>query len=98
MEKVIKNRLDVFSTPMSFRDPKTWWILSLLPQGLYTVSIRLNLRAKKVLKKKKEKKRKTVPKGKSQMTTAPLTLDWITSPVVPHWQLSSGRPHCEADQ
>jgi hypothetical protein len=23
-KKVIKNRLDVFSTPMSFRDPKTW--------------------------------------------------------------------------
>ena len=48
--------LDDFSTPMSFRDPKTWWILSLLPQGLYTVSIRLNLRAKKVLKKKKKEK------------------------------------------
>ena len=96
MEKVIKNMLDDFSTPMSFRDPKTWWILSLLPQGLYTVSIRLNLRAKKVLKKKKKKSK--VPKGKSQMTTAPLTLDWITSPVVPHWQLSSGRAHCGADQ
>ena len=23
-KKVIKNRLDVFATPMSFRDPKTW--------------------------------------------------------------------------
>ena len=49
MEKVIKNRLDVFSTPMSFRDPKTWWILSLLPQGLYTISIKLHIRAKKVI-------------------------------------------------
>ena len=49
MEKVIKNRLDDFATPVSFRDPKTWWILSLLPQGLYTVSIRLHIRAKKVL-------------------------------------------------
>ena len=44
------------------------------------------------------KKKSKVPKGKSQMTTAPLTLDWITSPVVPHWQLSSGRAHCGADQ
>ena len=77
---------------MSFRDPKTWWILSLLPQGLYTISIRLNIRAKKVLKKSK------VPKGKSQMNTEPLTFDWITSPVVPHWQISSGRAHCGADQ
>ena len=48
-KKVIKNRLDVFATPMSFRDPKTWWILSLLPQGLYTVSIRLYITTKKVL-------------------------------------------------
>jgi len=23
-KKVIKNRLDVFAIPMSFRDPKTW--------------------------------------------------------------------------
>ena len=23
-KKVIKNRLDVFATPMSFREPKTW--------------------------------------------------------------------------
>jgi hypothetical protein len=23
-KKVNKNRLDVFATPMSFRDPKTW--------------------------------------------------------------------------
>ena len=48
-KKVIKNRLDVFATPMSFRDPKTWWILSLLPQGLYTISIKLHIRAKKVI-------------------------------------------------
>ena len=48
-KKVIKNSLNVFATPMSFRDPKTWWILSLLPQGLYTVSIKLHIRAKKVL-------------------------------------------------
>ena len=34
---------------MRFRDSKTWWILSLLPQGLYTVSIRLHIRAKTVL-------------------------------------------------
>ena len=47
--KVVKNRLDVFATPMSFRDPKIWWILSLLPQGLYTVSIKLPIRAKKVI-------------------------------------------------
>ena len=47
MEKVIKNRLDDFATPVSFRDPKTWWILSLWPQGLYTVSIKLHIRAKK---------------------------------------------------
>ena len=49
MEKVIKNRLDDFATPVSFRDPKTWWILSLWPQGLYTVSIKLHIRAKKVI-------------------------------------------------
>ena len=48
-KRVIKNRLYVFATPMSFRDPKTWWILSLLPQGLYTVSIKLHIRAKKVI-------------------------------------------------
>ena len=48
-KKVIKNRLDVFATPMSFRDPKTWWILSLLPQGLYTVSMKLHIRAMKVI-------------------------------------------------
>ena len=47
MEKVIKNRLDDFATPVSFRDPKTWWILSLLPQSLYTVSTKLHIRAKK---------------------------------------------------
>ena len=34
---------------MSFRDPKTWGILSLLLQGLYTVSIKLHIRAKKVI-------------------------------------------------
>ena len=48
-KKVIKNRLDVFATPMSFRDPKTWWILSLLPQGLYTISIKLHIRAMEVI-------------------------------------------------
>ena len=48
-KNVIKNRLDVFATPMSFRDPKTWWILSLLPQGLYTVSMKLHIRAMKVI-------------------------------------------------
>ena len=47
--KIDKNRLDVFATPMSFRDPKIWWTLSLLSQGLYTVSIKLHLRAKKVI-------------------------------------------------
>ena len=47
--KVVKNRFDVFATPMSFRDPKIWWILSLLSQGLYTVSIKLHIRAKKVI-------------------------------------------------
>ena len=127
MEKVIKNRLDDFATPVSFRDPKTWWILSLWPQGLYTVSIKLHIRAKKVinvsytnivgdtstliLSRKtqldpstrntlpiKKKKKSKVPKGKIQMTNAPLFLDWITSPVVPHWQLSSGRAQCGADQ
>ena len=125
-KKVIKNRLDVIASPMSFRDPKTWWILSLLPQGLYTVFIKLHIRAKKVINfsttniagdtsplilsresqrapttrntfpiKKKKKKKSKVPKGKSQMTNAPLSLDWITSPVVPHWQLSSGRANVE---
>ena len=49
MEKVIKNRLDDFATPVSFRDPKTWWILSLWPQGLYTVSMKLHIRAKEVI-------------------------------------------------
>ena len=34
---------------MSFRDPHTWWILSLSPQGQYTVSIRLYIRTKEVL-------------------------------------------------
>ena len=48
-KKVIKNRLNVFATPMSFREPKTWWMLSLLPQGVYTVSIKLHIRAKKVI-------------------------------------------------
>ena len=48
-KKVIKNRLDDFATPVSFRDPKTWWILSLLPQVLYTISIKLHIRAKKVI-------------------------------------------------
>ena len=48
-KKVIQNRLGVFATPMSYRDPKTWWILSLSPQGLYTVSIKLHIRAKKVI-------------------------------------------------
>ena len=120
MEKVIKNRLGDFATPVSFRDPKTWWILSLWPQGLYTVSMKLHIRAKEVinvsstnivgdtstliLSRKtqldpstrntlpiKKKKKIKVPKGKSQMNNAPLFLDWITSPVVPHWQLSSGR-------
>jgi len=119
-KKVIKNRLDVFATPMSFRDPKTWWILSLLPQVLYTISLNLHIRAKKVINVSstnivgdtstlilsretqlapstrntlpiKKKKKIKVPKGKSQMNNAPLFLDWITSPVVPHWQLSSGR-------
>ena len=47
-KKRIKNRLDVLSTLMSFREPQTWWILSLLPQGQYTVFIRLLIRAKKV--------------------------------------------------
>jgi len=127
MEKVIKNRLDDFATPVSFRDPKTWWILSLWPQGLYTVSIKLHIRAKKVINVSstnivgdtstlilsretqldpstrntlpiKKKKKSKVPKGKIQMTNAPLFLDWITSPVVPHWQLSSGRAQCGADQ
>ena len=120
-KKVIKNRLDVFATPMSFREPKTWWILSLLPQVLYTISLNLHIRAKKVINVsstnivgdtstlilsretqlapstrntlpiKKKKKKIKVPKGKSQMNNAPLFLDWITFPVVPHWQLSSGR-------
>jgi len=48
-KKVNKNRLDVFATPMSFRDPKTWWILSLLPQVLYTISIKLHIKPKKVI-------------------------------------------------
>ena len=39
-----------------------------------------------------------MPKGKSQMTNAPLSLDWITSPVVLRWQLTSGRAQCGADQ
>ena len=124
-KKVIKNRLDVFATSMSFIYPKTWWILSLLPQGLYTVSIKLHIRAKKVINVSSTnifgdtstlilsretqlaastrntfpiKKKCKVPKGKSQMTNAALSLDWITSPVVPHWQLSSGRAQCGAEQ
>ena len=48
-KKVIKNRLNVFAIPMSCRSPKPWWILYLLHQGLYTVSIKLHIRAKKVL-------------------------------------------------
>ena len=48
-KKGINNRLDVFATQMSFKDPKTWWILSLLPQGLYTVFIKLHIRANKVI-------------------------------------------------
>lgn len=92
---------------MSFRDPKAWCIFSPLPQDLYTVSIRLHFRAKKVLNasstnivgdtstlilrrethlapstrntfpidKKNEEKKRKVPKGKSQFTTVPLTLE-----------------------
>ena len=125
-KKVIKYKLDAFATPMSFRDPKTWWILSLLPQGVYTVSIKLPIRAKKVINVSStnifgdtstlilsretqlaastrntfpiKKKKCKVPKGKSQMTNAPLSLDWMTSPVVPHWQLSSGRAQYGAEQ
>ena len=125
-KRVIKNRLYVFATPMSFRDPKTWWILSLLPQGVYTVSIKLHIRAKKVINVSSTNifgdtstlilsretqlapstrntfppppKKCKVPKGKSQMNKAPLSLDWITSPVVPHWQVSSGRAQCGAEQ
>ena len=48
-KRVIKNRLYAFATPMSFRDHKTWWILSLLPQRVYSVSIKLNIRAKRVI-------------------------------------------------
>ena len=47
--KVVKNRFDAFATPMSFREPKIWWILSPLPHGLYTVPIKLHIRAKKVI-------------------------------------------------
>ena len=39
--------------------------------------------------------------GKSQLTSIHftwLTLDWITFPMVPHWQLSVGRAHWGADQ
>ena len=32
------------------------------------------------------------------MTTTPLTLGWITSPFVPHWQLLVGRAHGGTDQ
>ena len=107
---------------MSFSHPQTWWILSLLPQGQYTVSIRLCIRTKKVLNVSstnivgdtlplilsketqlapstrntfliKKKKKSKVLKVKSQIITAPLTLDWITSLVVPHWQLPVGRAH-----
>jgi len=39
-----------------------------------------------------------VPKGKIQMNNAPLSPDWNTSPVVPHWQVSSGRAQCGAEQ
>ena len=46
-KKLIKNSLDVFATPISFKDPRTWWILSLLPQGLYTISIKLHIIAYK---------------------------------------------------
>ena len=48
-KKVIRNSLDVFPTSMSFRDPKTLGILSLLSRDLYTVSIKLHIRAKKVI-------------------------------------------------
>ena len=124
-KKVIKNRLDVIASPMSYRDPKTRWILSLLPQVLYTVFIKLHIGAKKVINFsttniagdtstlilsrdtqlapstrntfpiKKKKKKSKVPKGKSQMTNAPRSIDWITSPVFPHWQLSSCRVNVE---
>ena len=124
----MKNRLDVLSTLMSFRDPHTWWILRLLPHGQYTVSIRLLIRAKKVSKVSTtnifgdvltlilSRKLQLAPyqkciliivinsklvNGKSQLTTSHLTrptLDWITFPMVPHWQLSVGRAHCAADQ
>lgn len=39
-KKLIRNRLDVLSTQMSFRDTQTWCILSLLPQIQYRASIR----------------------------------------------------------
>ena len=32
------------------------------------------------------------------MTPTPWTLDWITSPVVLHWQLPVGRAQCSVDQ
>ena len=131
--KVVNSSLDVFATPMSCRDPKTWWILSLLPQGLYTISIKLHIRAKKVIhvsstnifgetlalilsretqlapstrntfpiKTNKQKKiyiYSNLSKVIGQMTNAALSLYWITSPVVPHWQLSSEREQCGAGQ
>ena len=111
---------------MSFRGPKPWWILRLLPQGVYTVSIKLHIRAKKVINVSStnvvgdtstlilsretqlapstrntfpiKKKKNKVPKGKSHITNAPMSLDWINSPIVPHWQLSSGRAQCGAEQ
>ena len=39
--------------------------------------------------------------SRSQLTISHLTwltLDWITFPMVLHWQLSVGRAHCGADQ
>ena len=89
---------------MSFRDPQTLRILSLLPQGQYTVSIRVYIRTKKVLNVSSTSivgdtstlilsketqltlstrntflnfffKKRKVLKGKSQIITAPLTLD-----------------------
>ena len=48
-KKVIKNRFNVFAIPMSCRSPKPWWILYLLHQGLYIISIKLHIRAKKVI-------------------------------------------------
>ena len=47
---------------------------------------------------KQTNKNSNMSKGKDQMTNAALSLDWITSPVVPHWQLSSGRAQCAVYQ